>query len=79
MGDMGEWLWAVGSGQNRRTVGHCGRTKLLLHAHRFDTLGDPIELNANANAWNSGAGVCDRYDMRLLSPFIFSLFLAGIC
>ena len=36
------------AGQNRRTVGHCGRTKLLLHAHRFDTLGDPIKLNANA-------------------------------
>ena len=29
-------------------MGHCGRTRLVLHAHCFGTLGDPIELNANA-------------------------------
>ena len=44
---VGGWVSSP-AGQNRRTVGHCGRTKLLLHAHRFDTLGDPIKLNANA-------------------------------
>ena len=44
---MGGWVFSP-AGQNRRTVGHCGRTKLLLHAHCFDTLGDPIKLNANA-------------------------------
>ena len=45
---VGGWVSSP-AGQNRRTVGHCGRTKLLLHAHCFDTLGDPIKLNANAN------------------------------
>ena len=44
---VGGWVFSP-AGQNRRTVGHCGRTKLLLHAHCFDTLGDPIKLNANA-------------------------------
>ena len=44
---VGGWVSSP-AGQNRRTVGHCGRTKLLLHARHFDTLGDPIELNENA-------------------------------
>ena len=44
---VGGWV-SLPDGRNRRTVGHRGRTKLLLHAHCFDTLGDPIELNANA-------------------------------
>ncbi len=48
---MGELFWAVGARwvssparKNRRTMGHCERTKLLLHAHCFGTLGDPIEM-----------------------------------
>ena len=63
---VGGWVSSP-AGQNRRTVGHCGRTKLLLHAHCFDTLGDPIELNANAKKRGRKGGHSSWAEERLLT------------